>query len=336
MKKAAMVVSTFYQKNRLFDRSDPISNKDDCLYSFYALRQAFLSHEVDLSTQDVNPLPESDIVIFNDMPRTLPEKRPGQRFYLLALESIAVHPANFDQRRYALFDKVFTWKDDIIDKSKVVKINYAFLFPLQQNSSAGARTRMVCLMANNKTSFHPGELYSKRVEILDWFEQHHPADIDLYGGGWDGFIPRSFLGKIVQRSRLGTIVPKHRHYSFYRGIASPKLPMLRNYRFNVCYENVRDVPGYITEKIFDCFFTGCVPIYWGAGNITDHIPGNCFIDKRKFGTYEALYQYLKDMDPAAYTRYLTNIDAFLRSPRSAPFTADHFARTIVHEVMSTT
>ena len=52
----------------------------------------------------------------------------------------------------------------------------------------------------------------------------------------------------------------------------------KNISFAICYENARDIPGYITEKIFDCFFAGCVPIYWGgAPNVTDHIPANTFI-----------------------------------------------------------
>jgi hypothetical protein len=63
---------------------------------------------------------------------------------------------------------------------------------------------------------------------------------------------------------------------------------LEKYKFSICYENARDTPGYITEKIFDCFFAGCVPIYWGANNITDHIPKECFIDKRDFEDYKVL------------------------------------------------
>jgi len=39
--------------------------------------------------------------------------------------------------------------------------------------------------------------------------------------------------------------------------------------------------GYITEKIFDSFFTSYVLIYLGAKNITEHVPSNCFIDQRE-------------------------------------------------------
>ena len=36
------------------------------------------------------------------------------------------------------------------------------------------------------------------------------------------------------------------------------------------------VKGYITEKIFDSFFAGVVPIYWGAENITDYVPKSLY------------------------------------------------------------
>jgi hypothetical protein len=41
-----------------------------------------------------------------------------------------------------------------------------------------------------------------------------------------------------------------------------KLELLKNYKFNLCFEN--DLyPNYVTEKIFDAWYSGCIPIYWG-------------------------------------------------------------------------
>lgn len=34
--------------------------------------------------------------------------------------------------------------------------------------------------------------------------------------------------------------------------------------FNLCPENV-SVKGYVTEKIYDAFCGGCIPIYYGGG-----------------------------------------------------------------------
>jgi hypothetical protein len=40
---------------------------------------------------------------------------------------------------------------------------------------------------------------------------------------------------------------------------------LSQFRFNICPENM-DAPGYVTEKLFDAFRAGCIPIYHGNRN----------------------------------------------------------------------
>jgi hypothetical protein len=44
-----------------------------------------------------------------------------------------------------------------------------------------------------------------------------------------------------------------------------KIRILNDYNFSVCFEN--DLyPGYITEKVFDAWAAGTVPIWWGIDN----------------------------------------------------------------------
>lgn len=45
---------------------------------------------------------------------------------------------------------------------------------------------------------------------------------------------------------------------------------LRTFKFNICAEN-NDTKDYVTEKIFDAFIAGCIPLYYGALN--DPEPG---------------------------------------------------------------
>ncbi|MDR1453444.1 MAG: hypothetical protein LBJ25_05680 [Candidatus Margulisbacteria bacterium] len=45
---------------------------------------------------------------------------------------------------------------------------------------------------------------------------------------------------------------------------------LRQYKFNICPENSQS-PGYVTEKIFDAFHAGCIPVYNGYSS--DPEPG---------------------------------------------------------------
>jgi hypothetical protein len=54
---------------------------------------------------------------------------------------------------------------------------------------------------------------------------------------------------------------------------------LRQYYFNICPENSVSA-GYVTEKLFEALYSGCVPIYFGGGG-TDTEPGiinpGCFL-----------------------------------------------------------
>lgn len=44
-----------------------------------------------------------------------------------------------------------------------------------------------------------------------------------------------------------------------------KREFLKLYKFNLCPENT-NFKGYVTEKIFDAIYSGCIPIYWGSEN----------------------------------------------------------------------
>ena len=58
---------------------------------------------------------------------------------------------------------------------------------------------------------------------------------------------------------------------------SPEIiSVFSQYKFIICFENSK-TPGYITEKIFNVFLAGSIPIYDGAPNITDYINIEAFI-----------------------------------------------------------
>lgn len=58
---------------------------------------------------------------------------------------------------------------------------------------------------------------------------------------------------------------------------SPELiSIYSQYKFVICFENSK-TPGYVTEKIFNVFLSGSIPIYDGAPNITDYIIPESFI-----------------------------------------------------------
>ncbi|MDE3091886.1 MAG: hypothetical protein KGJ80_21140, partial [Chloroflexota bacterium] len=120
----------------------------------------------------------------------------------------------------------------------------------------------------------------------------------------------------------------------YRGAVPSKAETLGRYNFAICFEN-SILKGWITEKIFDCMHAGTIPIYWGAPDILEYVPSNCFIDMRQFVNYAALRDHLKSFTANEIQGYRENARAYLRSPQFRPFTkqafVEIFARLIEEE-----
>lgn len=82
--------------------------------------------------------------------------------------------------------------------------------------------------------------------------------------------------------------------SIYRGECDSKYDVLSKYEFCLCFENMA-MSGYITEKIFDCFYAGTIPCYLGAPDIEALIPPETYIDARQFSTSEEMWDFAKNM-----------------------------------------
>ncbi|VVH58371.1 putative fucosyl transferase [uncultured Gammaproteobacteria bacterium] len=331
MKKACIVVSSVYQNNQLFDLSNPTLNRDNCLFGFYLLKQEFKKYNIDLSTYDINHPNDSDVVIYNEIPKKVLKNTDKNKSYLLIFESELIRLDNWSLEKHKYFGKIFTWNDKFVDNKKYFKLNFSHLLPKNINKDMSKKNKLCTMIAGNKKIKHPLELYSKREESIRWFEKYHPDDFDLYGREWDIYAYQNrYIEFLFRKIKLNNLFKAN--FPSYKGRVDSKKNTLEKYKFSICYENAKDIPGYITEKIFDCFLAGCVPIYWGANNITDHIPSNCFIDKRKFNTYEKLYQYISNMSDDEYVRYLDNIEIFFNSDSAKQFTHQYFVKTIVSNV----
>lgn len=81
------------------------------------------------------------------------------------------------------------------------------------------------------------------------------------------------------------------------------LNVFNQYKFIICYENSY-TDGYVTEKIFNCFYARTIPIYKGSPVIKNYINGQCFIDGRQDNCL-AIVDRIKD-DELAYNSYVNS------------------------------
>ena len=331
MRKAAIVVDSVYANNKLFDLSNKFLNRDDCLKSFYLLREELKHFDYDLCTHDIHNVDDSELIIFNEMPKDLSLIREGKSI-LLIFESDIIRPDNWNLNYHKKFSKIFTWNDDFVDNDKYFKMNFSNEFKFTKPN--GKRSKLATLISGNKTSSHGKELYSERVKTIKWFEENQDKDFDYYGFGWDKYIFGSqTFGKILDKLGLYKVIPA-RKSKCYKGIVDSKHQTLQKYTFNICYENGKDITGYITEKVFDAFFAGCIPVYWGPDNIFEHIDESCIIDRRRFKSHQELYDFLMSMKNDEILNYQQNIYDFLNSKKGKCFDNSYFAKHIADKIIN--
>lgn len=93
-------------------------------------------------------------------------------------------------------------------------------------------------------------------------------------------------------NNIGRIIPREETGDF-----------IRSHKFMICFENSSS-PGYMTEKLFQAFEYGTIPIYWGHESTYDDINEDCII---KFtGNYDETINKILEIDnnDELYKKYL--------------------------------
>lgn len=232
---------------------------------------------------------------------------------LASYEPPCINPALHDPNYFSFFGKILTWRDDLVDN----KTRFKLWMPrgnrtMIDNIPAFEKKKLCALIATFRPSGRTdAELMSERVKITDFFESTAPGLFDLYGKGWDQKKYKNYKGSIGSWNNR-----------------SSKIECIKNYKFYICYENCY-VPGYVSEKIFDCFQAACVPIYLGATNIEEHIPNKCYIDRRDFKNDHELFDYINQMTEKEYNTYLLNIKKYLESEAAKLYSAENFVDSVI-------
>jgi hypothetical protein len=329
-----------YIENRIFfNEKDYTGSKNNkkfiLLKKFLELKNIFLNT---LDTySDINDI---DVLIFVDYP-LIPSKKSLQAFnskipkILITDENRFIRPLVWKKSNLDKFNYVMTIDDDFIDNIKFFEYGAAdhkrdldlkFNIP----NVDFFKKKLLTWVTWNKSSLNKNINYSIRKEIIEWYDKNYPDDFDLYGPNWDEFsFPYdSYFLKYLNYPRFKYFRKFFgKKYKIWKGHINEK-NIIKNYKFCFAFENTSLLNGYITEKIFDVFYSGSVPIYFGAKNIERHIPTNCYIDYRNFLNLEKLHLFLQHLNENEYLVIKDNIYKFLLSQKSYKFTSRYFCEKI--------
>ncbi len=74
-----------------------------------------------------------------------------------------------------------------------------------------------------------------------------------------------------------------------------KLEIIKEYKFTIAFENEKSY-NYVTEKIYQPFVAGSIPIYWGAPNVEKFFNSKCFINVNNFNSYDEVIDEIIKID----------------------------------------
>ena len=317
MKLAVIPWSEAGLQDNIFVINDPEKNVDHRNEPFLDMKKEFERRGDSVHTVDFFPdLKEVDYFLFFELDwewllRVIRIGKADRMIYCNA-EPPVVNPLNCPKGYRFLgrfFPYILTWNTDWVDGKTVFKRNIPYFFEDDIGQVNFKNRKLLTSISGNKKSTHPDELYSEREKVIAFFEKNYPEEFDFYGTGWESS-----------------------EHSAYRGKVDKKAEIYHLYRFAICFENMKNIKDYVTEKIFDCLTSGVVPIYAGAKNIEEYVPKDCFIDYWRFNDYKDLAEHLKSMDERTYQTYLDAARRFLHIGRKEKFSGAEYARSI-YEVL---
>ncbi len=327
--KASLVTYDNSLKNRIFD----LNKRDNNSRKFIYLKNKLQDHNILLETYDINSQEESIISIYFDVHKKALLQKRSQKSILVVRESPIINKYNNDQKYLNKFDLILTWNRNLCDQKRIFWIGYgnsADLYEKDLNKIYGRKKNTICSIISKKQSINKTSLYKERKKAIDFFKNTN-LGIDLYGFGWES---RHFTG--ITRPLNKISFARKFLYSppiCYKGSVSSKSLTFSNYKFSLCFENCIQ-KSYITEKIFDSMFAGCIPIYLGCPNIKQEIDPDTFIDMRDFSSYKELYSYLNSMTKKEYLLKMSKIIEFYKEYKNTTYYDLRWADLITSKCLS--
>lgn len=293
-----------YNQDRLFDETNAALNRDDTLEPNIRLKESLEGnghqvHTADYLIAQKESLPDAEYYSFgllSNYAKLTNLKNIRMRAFVI-FEPPVVAPDLYKAlpELTKVFEKVYVHNiegDGYALKGVDVSRLRKFYWPQPKKNviekvwnNSKRKDQVVVINGNHKPQNSNKELYSKRIEIIA--ELSKAQYVDLYGRGWERWWSRSSFWLPYWKN-------KNKIMSVYKGECQSKFDILGNYKFSLCFENM-EMKGYVTEKIFDCLYSGTIPIYLGAQNIQDYFPENIYIDFRKYDSTIKLIEYLHNI-----------------------------------------
>jgi hypothetical protein len=210
---------------------------------------------------------EADIYIAIDHAeidkKVLSERQKLGKFSILyRSEPSCVLPTAYKPETTALYNSIISFGKS---ENSSDGIHWPQYFPDEDLPEWRGHDRLprAVLINANKLNLNRSELYSLRRKSIKRIEE-----IDLFGENWNSKFKDRLKTLVIEVMKdpvvhLSSLL-SHSKYWFTQWpiTISPidKLTVMKSYKFSIVIENE---VSYLSEKLFDAFFAGCIPVYVG-------------------------------------------------------------------------
>ena len=238
-------------------------------------------------------------------------KQQGAHCSLIVQEPEVVLPSNWSTRVRKKFSRVL----EVGNPHSNSLVPWPQNWPQSVPPAVIPRLNKAVMVQARKFSFVKGQFYSLRAQLASTDKR-----VDVFGPDWGNPDARLILRIIaeflfalrassgVDLETLGSVfsTPIRWH-----GPARDKISVMKDYKVAVTIENSG---GYMSEKIFDAFFSGCIPVYVGPSLEPFEVPGDLYVRAQpNLESIKSALTYALEMD---YNTWLGRVKAYLASPKT--------------------
>jgi hypothetical protein len=263
---------------------------------------------------------KSEIIIFFDCIEKNLLSSPAKKV-LVRQEPKMVLPKNYNAKKLTDFDLII---DGGVSNENILKnINWPQKIHLNNSNQAVRDPSTAVLVNSNLLSFYVEEMYSLRRTVAFNSDQ-----IDLYGYGWNKGIKLSVKALLIelrkffwkpQKMKISGSRYFFRNQTNYKGPVENKISTMEKYRIAVIIENSL---SYVSEKIFDSFSAGCIPVYVGPDLLKYEIPKNLYIQAEP--NEESILRAIAAAQKMDYPKWFTELKDWFRSDACRTKWSDQF------------
>jgi len=317
-----------FNVDKLFSLEDPILNRDNQLLPFYRASKNVSKSGGVMYTAD--RLMESDkklnqsiyysLGLLNNYKKIYDEKLAKlEAFVIMEPPVVAPHLYEKLPELTSFFENVYVhnvdgdgYSLDGVTREKLRKFYYPIPYDDVIDSCWSNQNRLkkiVVINGSHRPQSKTKELYSARIKAIAELSQFDA--VDLYGQGWNKWWSRNALWFPYWKNR-------NKLMKVYKGPCASKFEVFKQYDFCLCLENM-EMDGYITEKIFYCLYSGTIPLYLGAPDISQYVESNVYIDCRRFSSWSEMWKYLGGISQVEIQEMREAGRSFLRGSKAKPF-----------------